>query len=322
MPESKSKDNPTTTNFEALEKRVKSLEQSVKDVKKISIASYKGRYDEDVEAEMTDHLKYGVIPSSGGFLKQNFHLIFLLFSFAIFMFSFLTFAAVTGKGLSALKKVGIKIEPVSVAGSTNTAAVPATPQAPAVRDAEVSVNDDPVLGDANAPFTIVEFSDYDCPFCKLFHQSTYKELKEKYIDTGKVKFVYRDLPLAQLHPLATEKALAANCSREQGGDAMYFRFHDEMFIRTEQMKKTLVRDDLKKIAADFKINTNQFNQCLDSEKYLAEIKSDIQAAADIQIFGTPSFIIGKSTADGVIKGRVIEGTAPISEFEEAMDAAK
>jgi protein-disulfide isomerase len=318
MPESKSKDQTTTTNLEALEKRLKALEQSVKDVKKISTASFKGRYDEDIEAEMIDHLKYGVIPSNGGFLKQNFHLVFLLFSFAILVFSFLTFAAVTGKGLNALKKFGIKIEPVSVAGTVNTPAVPATPQAPVVRDVEVSVNDDPVLGDANAPFTIVEFSDYDCPFCKLFHQTTYKDLKKEYIDTGKVKFVYRDLPLAQIHPLATEKALAANCSREQGGDAAYYKFHDEIFIRGEQLKATLTKDDLKKIAADFKLNTNQFNQCLDSEKYLAEVQSDMKAANELEIFGTPTFIIGKSTPSGVFTGRIIEGTAPISEFEEIM----
>src|SRR3989338_9298448 len=100
------------------------------------------------------------------------------------------------------------------------------PQQPA--SAKISVDDDPVLGNKDAKVTVIEFSDYECPFCKRHFDQVYPSLKKDYIDTGKVKLVYRDLPLS-FHPNAQKEAEAAECSRDQGGDEMYFRYHDEMF---------------------------------------------------------------------------------------------
>lgn len=97
----------------------------------------------------------------------------------------------------------------------------------------VSLGDDPVKGDANAPITIVEFSDYECPFCQRNAQVTYPQLVEEFIETGQVKLVYRDLPLSFHEPKATQAAVAANCAREQGGDEAYFEYHDEYFTRTQ-----------------------------------------------------------------------------------------
>src|SRR3989344_7320374 len=87
---------------------------------------------------------------------------------------------------------------------------------------EVSADDDPVLGDKNAPVTIIEFSDYQCPFCRKFWTEILPSIKSEYIDTGKVKFVYRDFPLTSIHPSAEPAAEATNCVREQGGDEAYF----------------------------------------------------------------------------------------------------
>jgi len=98
---------------------------------------------------------------------------------------------------------------------------------------QISLDDDAVLGDANAPVTMVEFSDYECPFCKRHFQDAHKQLVENYVNTGKLKIVFRDLPLSFHDPKATEEAVAANCAREQGGDDAYFKFHDAIFEATK-----------------------------------------------------------------------------------------
>src|SRR3989338_7030937 len=95
--------------------------------------------------------------------------------------------------------------------------------------AQVTVDDDAVLGNKDAPVTIIEFSDYQCPFCRKFWTETLPSIQKKYIDTGKVKFVYRDLPLTSIHPSAQPAAEAANCVREKGGDEAYFKMHDKIF---------------------------------------------------------------------------------------------
>lgn len=92
---------------------------------------------------------------------------------------------------------------------------------------------DPSKGNANAKVAIVEFSDYECPFCKRYYNDTYKALVSEYVDTNKIQYVFRDLPLTFHDPVATESAVAANCARAQGGDEAYFRYHDAIFERTQ-----------------------------------------------------------------------------------------
>src|SRR3989304_1908007 len=90
---------------------------------------------------------------------------------------------------------------------------------------KASLDDDAVLGDKNAPVTIIEFSDYQCPFCRKFWTETLPSIKSQYVDTGKVKIVFRDFPLTSIHPSAQPAAEAAECVREQGGDKAYFEYH-------------------------------------------------------------------------------------------------
>ncbi|MEK6885163.1 MAG: DsbA family protein, partial [Nanoarchaeota archaeon] len=94
---------------------------------------------------------------------------------------------------------------------------------------KVDVDDDAVLGDKDAKVTIIEFSDYQCPFCRKFWTETYSQIKSEYIDTGKVKIVFRDFPLTGIHPAAQKSAEAAECVREKGGDSAYWKYHDKMF---------------------------------------------------------------------------------------------
>lgn len=100
--------------------------------------------------------------------------------------------------------------------------------------ATVSVDDDAVLGNANAPVTLVEFSDYECPFCQRHFKQVHPSIVKDYVDTGKVKIVFRDFVAVPGHnPNATIEAMAASCAREQGGDAAYYKMHDYIFANTK-----------------------------------------------------------------------------------------
>ncbi len=183
-----------------------------------------------------------------------------------------------------------------------------------------SADDDPVLGDEDAPVTIIEFSDYQCPFCRKFWTETLPSIKAEYIDTGKVKFVYRDFPLESIHPAATPAAEAANCVREQGGDEAYYEMHDKIFqegnvldggdpitgpVRgTAQFGATELKNWAQDIGYDI-------GSCLDSGKYKSEVQKDL---ADAQAAG------GKGTPYFIINGKPLSGAQPFNAFKQVIDA--
>jgi len=187
---------------------------------------------------------------------------------------------------------------------------------------KVSVDNDAVLGDKNAPVTMIEFSDYECPFCKRHFTDVYPKIKKEYIDTGKLKLVFRDFIAVQGHnPLATLEAMAAECAREQGGDGAYFKYHDELFKRTTSNGNGLTSNQLLAIAKDTGLNAATLQLCLDSNKFKEEVAKDNADAASVGINGTPSFFVGKSSPDGVIQGTVIVGAQPFETFKALIDAS-
>jgi protein-disulfide isomerase len=157
----------------------------------------------------------------------------------------------------------------------------------------------PSRGPANAPVTIVEFSDYQCPFCERAERSV-KEVLEKYGD--KVRLVYRDFPLGN-HANAGGAARAARCAGEQG---KYWNMHAEIFA--DQSK--LSANDLKALAKKTGVNQSQFDKCLDSGKYQAEVQKDFQAGQNLGVDGTPTFFIN---------GRRLVGAQPFEKFKEVID---
>jgi protein-disulfide isomerase len=194
---------------------------------------------------------------------------------------------------------------------------PGQPQQPTSGTA--SVDDDPFMGDKNAPITMIEFSDFECPFCKSFYDQTLPQIKKNYIDTGKVKFVYRDLPLPFHDPMATKEAIASNCAREQGGDEKFFEYHDEIFNRTKSNGNGLNDEDLQTIAQDVGLNMSQFDSCIQDDAQDQEVKNDIAAAQAAGATGTPGFVIGKSTPDGNINGQLVIGAQPYAAFEALLN---
>ncbi|MBI2621193.1 MAG: DsbA family protein [Candidatus Levybacteria bacterium] len=208
----------------------------------------------------------------------------------------------------------------NVSGNNSSIAQGLDPQAPQqpTGPIEVSVDDDPVMGDKNAPITMIEFVDYECPFCKRFFDETLPQIKSEYIDTGKVKLVIRDLPL-DFHQNAHKESQAAECAREQGGDTAYFKYHDEIFKRTTSNGTGLALDQLSVIANDLGLNGSALQSCLDSEKYKEEVDKDLADASAYGANGTPTFFIGKSNSQGKFQGTILVGAQPFESFKAALD---
>jgi len=184
--------------------------------------------------------------------------------------------------------------------------------------AKVSIDDDAVLGNPNAPITIIEFTDYQCIFCRKFWTETFSQLKKDYIDAGKIKFVVRDFPLTNLHPMAEISAEAAECVREKGGDSAYFKMHDKIFGEQNKLSPSstasYAKDDLLKWANDLGYD---ISSCLGSGKYASEVAKDLADAQSAGFGGTPGFVIMKS---GDSEGISIKGAYPYSAFQKALDA--
>jgi protein-disulfide isomerase len=169
---------------------------------------------------------------------------------------------------------------------------------------DVSEDDDVVLGDVDAPVTIIEFSDYECPFCGRFVLNTLPQLKEEYIDTGKVKLIYRDFPLS-FHQDAQKAAEATEVARELGGDEAYWQMHDKIF-ETAQMTVA----DLKGYARDFGLDGTAFDSLLDSGKYADEVQNDFQDGQKAGVSGTPTFFVN---------GRMLVGAQPFEAFQQIIE---
>ena len=179
----------------------------------------------------------------------------------------------------------------------------------------VSVDDDPVMGDKNAPITLIEFSDFECGNCRLFFLQTLPLLKKKYINTGKLRLVYRDFPVKSHDPLATQEAMAANCAREQKGDEGYFDYHDEIFNTTTSGGRGLEVAQLFLIASNLKLDQIHFKGCFESERFKEEVKKDFFDGMNNGITGTPTFSLGLTTQDNTIKGMKILGAMPYAAFK-------
>lgn len=163
----------------------------------------------------------------------------------------------------------------------------------------VSTDDDPTIGDANAPITIVEFSDFHCQYCGRFFNETLTPILTDY--AGKVRLVNRDYPI--LGAASVQAALAAGCANDQGN---YWDFHDMLF----ENQQNLTRDAFLSYAQELKFDMTKFTTCLDSQAHMDEITKDYTDAQNLGISGTPAFFIN---------GRFISGAQPYTVFASAIN---
>ena len=209
-----------------------------------------------------------------------------------------------------LDTLAVKLEAPTAAAPSAPAAAPSAPSAPAApsapsapTDMKSLMDDDAIKGSPDAPVTIVEWSDYECPYCVRFYQQTYAQLKSEYIDTGKVKFVFRDYPLP-FHKNAQKAHEAAECAGDQG---KYYEMHDKLFESGVSGGVAA----FKGYASDLGLDSTEFNSCLDSGKHAAEVAADMKAGQAAGITGTPGFIIN---------GQKISGAQPFANFKAIIDA--
>ncbi len=158
----------------------------------------------------------------------------------------------------------------------------------------------PSLGPADAPITIVEFSDFQCPYCRRFHEETYRALLDSY--PGQIRFVYRNLPLTSIHPDAMPSAVASLCANDQ--DA-YWDYHEKLFS-----SEILTRDTFVQYATDLNLDIDEFTACLDSGKHDEFIQNDMDFAINLGVQSTPTFFIN---------GLAVVGAQPLSSFTQIID---
>lgn len=170
---------------------------------------------------------------------------------------------------------------------------------------------DHLMGSNKAKVTVIEYSDLQCPFCRLFWKQTLPQIKKEYIDTGKVLFVYRHYPL-DFHPMSTSSAKAVECANESG---KFWEMHDKIFQEEQKLGDGTVQyalADLKKWASEIGLNSSSFNTCLDSDKYSQRIKDDTASGNQSGVSGTPTLFIN---------GQKIVGAQPYTTFKSAIDGA-
>jgi len=224
--------------------------------------------------------------------------------YILLLIAFLVIGYLLGK-VEALSKdtAPIAAAPVAPAGQQ-------APQQPTSPDPEqvkkdLKMGHLPVEGNGNAKVTIVEFSDFECPFCGRFYTDTLPQLKKEYIDTGKVKLYYRHYPLP-FHPKAVPLALAAECANDQ--DA-FWKMHDKIFENNATVA-TMTDDQIKQWGADLGLDTAKFNTCYDEKTHQKEIDEDNTAGAAVGVSGTPTFYIN---------GKQLVGAQPFAAFKAIID---
>ncbi len=173
---------------------------------------------------------------------------------------------------------------------------------------------DYILGDPNADIVIVEYSDTECPFCKMFHQTLQKIIRE-YGPTGKVAWVYRHFPIDGLHPEARKQAHAAECAGDQGGNEKFWKYLDEIYARTKS-NNGLPSSELSVIAKDVGLDGTAFNSCMESGKFYEKITAHYNDAIAAGGQGTP-FSVMITKKDG--KHTVIPGAQEYATVKANID---
>lgn len=221
------------------------------------------------------------------------------------------------KDLDALKEGQVAIQKDLQEIKKLLAARPAAPVAGPDKalDAIINVAGEPFKGKKDAKLTLVEFSEYQCPFCGRHVRDTYPTLDKEYVQTGKVKYVFRDLPLESIHKNAFKAAEATHCAGEQG---KFWELHDRLF----ENQKALEPASLTTYAQAIGVDAKKFQACLDGGKYAADIRKDMADAAKYGITGTPTTVIGLTEPNGsTIKVlKVLRGAQPIAAFKDALDS--
>ena len=215
-----------------------------------------------------------------------------------------------GSMWTQLKMLKSNQETPTVQPSVQAPSVPEEPQEVSEEVwQEMVKNPMAVKGEKNAKVTMVEFSDYQCPFCKRYAEETMAQIEKEYIASGKVRYIVRDLPL-EFHQFAQAAAEAAKCAGAQG---KYFKYGDQLFANQDSWsKETDVSKSFAAYATTLGLNDAKFSQCLTNGEQKAAVEADAALAKKAGLGGTPSF---------VINAKILVGAQPFVQFKAAIDEA-
>ncbi|MGQ7960131.1 thioredoxin domain-containing protein [Pseudomonas sp. SP16.1] len=173
----------------------------------------------------------------------------------------------------------------------------------------------PYLGREDAPVVLIEFTDYQCPFCRRHFEQTHPRLIKEFVDTGKLKIVLKEFPLQKLHPLAPRAAMAAQCAGDQ---QQYWPMHDLLF----QNQTGVSMADLESYATSLKLDTPRFLNCMEQGRSAPQIRADFELGVSAGVRGTPFFYFGaldKTTPDVVTVERYLYGAHPYETFQQVIE---
>lgn len=185
------------------------------------------------------------------------------------------------------------------------------PQAPS----SINIAGRPSKGSEQASLIMVEFTDFQCPYCGSYVSTIFPSIERDYINSGKIRYIVKNLPLQQIHPNAYQAAVAAMCAADEG---RFWQMHDRLFANQRQ----LGADQLEKYADQAGVDRRKFKSCVAGHAHDAIIREDMDEATQSRIGGTPAFMLATANADGttVTPGRIIIGAQPYSTFKSAIDA--
>jgi protein-disulfide isomerase len=182
-------------------------------------------------------------------------------------------------------------------------------------DNPISLSGAKIRGNASAKVMLLEFSDYQCPFCGRHFRETMPQIEKAYIETGKIRYGFKDFPIESLHRQAVKAHEAANCAADQD---KYWPMHDRLFLNPNPLGP----EELKGHAAAVGVNLDVFQQCVDSGKHAQTVQQSINDAVSFGVSGTPAFFVGVVSADGksLKASRFISGAHPFARFKQEIDA--
>jgi protein-disulfide isomerase len=186
----------------------------------------------------------------------------------------------------------------------------ATAAALAVQPVDVPLGDAPIKGNPDAPITIVEYSDFQCPFCLRHFENTMPQLQE-YIDAGQVRYIFKDFPIHTIHPQAQKAHESVRCAREIGGENAFWEMHDLLFASQDEWAGARNHVDVfKGLAAEVGLVQQGFDECLDSDRYANAVNADLTEGQRLGVTGTPSFFIN---------GQLLFGAQPFPVFQQIIE---
>ena len=181
---------------------------------------------------------------------------------------------------------------------------------------KISAGDNPIIGNPDAAITIIEFSDFQCPFCAKFHIETLPTIMEEYINKGTVKLVFRDFPIQNIHPNAVPASIAAECANEQG---KFKQMYDTLFEKQKEwsnLKTSYAIAIFTQYASEIQLDEEKFDSCLRDAKYLEDVQNDLNDGRTYGVTGTPGFFIGNEQI-GFVE---LKGSQPFESFKKIIDS--